>query len=141
MTEYHCIIADLLLQDDNAEVRTVAAECMGIAFQAGYPLSQAKAKIVLWKEATSRFQTSSDFAAHLLKMLVRVEDLGMSNDMCEGLRLTASPLQNNCGMDSSRAQAISSRRNLRISTSNHIIGVKDCLTLSAHWITVPAGLQ
>lgn len=80
MTEYHFIIADLLLQDDNADVRTLAAECVGIAFETGYPPSQAKAEMVLWKEAVSRFKTSSDFALHLLNMLVRVEDLGMSDE-------------------------------------------------------------
>lgn len=76
MTQGHFVVADLLLQDDNAEVRTLAAECVGIALQMGYPPSPEKAMTVLWEMTTSRFKTSAEFALQLLEKLIREQEIG-----------------------------------------------------------------
>lgn len=125
MTRHHFNVADLLLQDDNSEVRTLAAECIGIAFQTGYPVSQEKAEAILWEEATTRFKTSGDFGLQILGMLTRSEDVGRSDRV--GLKSVTYPptLQNNCSTGSIQARAIFLQRNPRISISNRITDASD----------------
>lgn len=95
MTQRHFVVADLLLQDDNTEVRTLAAECVGIAFQIGYPPSPEKAVTVLWEMTTSRFRTSGEFALQLLDKLIREEEIGESDEIRYELELNRLACQNN----------------------------------------------
>lgn len=69
-------IADLLLRDDDTTIRSQAAECIGIAFQAGYPICQEKAEKSLWCQAIERFSTSDVFAQQLLAEMMDPHDIG-----------------------------------------------------------------
>jgi hypothetical protein len=69
-------IADLLLHDDDATIRSQAAECIGVAFRAGYPICQEVAEKRLWLHAMEHFKDTDRFAEQLLAELVNPHDIG-----------------------------------------------------------------
>jgi hypothetical protein len=69
-------VADLLLHDDDTSIRSQAAECIGLAFQTGYPICQEAAKTMLWAKALENYHGTVHFAKQVLAELMNPRDIG-----------------------------------------------------------------